>query len=242
MDDATIGRTLRLLRRRLGLRQLDVAARAGVSQQLVSEIELGHSASLGRDTLRSVMRAVDADTVTIVRWRGGDLDRLLDEDHAAICGRIAARLRSRGWVAWTEVTFAQYGERGSIDVLAWHADTRTLLVIEVKTELTSAEALLRSHDVKVRLAPRIAVERFGVRAETVGRLLVLRDSGANRRRLARLADTVGATYPARGEVVREWLSTPQGPLSGVLFTAAIATNPPRVRGGSHRVRTRAARR
>lgn len=236
MDDRTIGRTLRMLRRRLGLRQLDVATRAGVSQQLISQIEQGHCATIGRDTLRRVLRAVDADAVTVVRWRGGDLDRLLDEDHAALEGRVASLLRRHGWVVWTEVTFAEYGERGSIDVLAWHASTQTLLVIEVKTELTSAEALLRSHDAKVRLAPRIASSRFAVRPRTVCRLLVVADSGANRRRLDRLSDSVGATYPARGSSVRRWLVDPEGPLDGAIFMSVTRQ---RV-GGGHRVRVRAA--
>jgi hypothetical protein len=54
-----------------------------------------------------------------------------------------------------------FGERGSIDLLAWHESSRTLLVIELKTELTSVEETLRRHDSKVRLAPGIARERFG---------------------------------------------------------------------------------
>jgi hypothetical protein len=40
------------------------------------------------------------------------------------------------------VTFSIYGERGSIDLLAWHSETRTLLVVELKSELTSIEETL----------------------------------------------------------------------------------------------------
>jgi hypothetical protein len=58
------------------------------------------------------------------------------------------------------VSYSVYGERGSIDLLAWHPAIRTLLVIEVKTEVSSVEAMLRKHDEKVRLAPRVAAERF----------------------------------------------------------------------------------
>ena len=43
------------------------------------------------------------------------------------------------WVAVPEVTFSIYGERGAIDILAWHEPTRSLLVIELKTELVDIQ-------------------------------------------------------------------------------------------------------
>jgi ornithine carbamoyltransferase len=60
-------------------------------------------------------------------------------------------------------------------------------VIEVKTEIASVEELLRRHDAKVRLAPRIAEARFGARPMVTARLLVVADSSTNRRRLERMA-------------------------------------------------------
>jgi hypothetical protein len=53
-----------------------------------------------------------------------------------------------------------------------------LLVIELKSELTSVEETLRRLDVKVRLATRVAGERFGWRAVAAARLLVLPSSCA----------------------------------------------------------------
>jgi transcriptional regulator with XRE-family HTH domain len=232
MDDRLIGRTLRVLRRRLGLRQVDVAARAGVSQQLVSRVELGRSSRLTARTLRRIFSVVDADVVTVVRWRGGALDRLLDEDHAAIVGRIAGLLQARGWQVLPEVTYSEWGERGSIDVLAWHAESRTLLVVEVKTEIASAEELLRRHDAKVRLAPGIGRDRFGAAPRHVGRLLVVAEGSTNRRRLARLESVIGVAYPDRGDDVRRWLRRPDRDLAGVLVVGAasgVTTNRSRVR-------------
>lgn len=121
----------------------------------------------------AIARALDADLVISLRWRDGELDRLLDEGHAAVLGRVAAHLQASGWITESEVTYSVYDERGSIDLLAWHAPTRTLLVIEIKTELTSVEATLRKHDEKARLGARIATERFGWRAASTARLLVL---------------------------------------------------------------------
>ncbi|HEY6570986.1 MAG TPA: helix-turn-helix domain-containing protein [Candidatus Limnocylindrales bacterium] len=226
MNDLAMGRALRVLRQRLGWRQVDVAIDAGVSQQLISKIERGRSSRVSSATLRRVFAAVDADVVTYVRWRGGELDRLLDEGHASIVGSIATLLRRRGWQVLTEVTFSDYGERGSVDVLAWHPATRTLLVVEVKTEITSAEELLRRHDAKVRLGPKIAMDRFGQLPARTARLLVVGDTQANRRRVARLSSVFGSAYPAAPGDVRRWLRDPVTPLGGVLFMEAGRTRVP----------------
>jgi transcriptional regulator with XRE-family HTH domain len=234
MNDFAIGRSCRALRRRLGWRQADLAARAGVSQQLISRLERGRLSEIAVHTVRRVFADLDADLVMYARWRGGELDRLLDERHADIVGRMASLLRLLGWQVLTEVTFSEFGERGSIDILAWHAATRTLLVIEVKTEIASAEELLRRHDVKVRLAPKIARARFGGAAAVVGRLLVIAEGPTNRRRFARLEPALGAMYPARGATVRRWLRDPVGAMDGAIFVGG--PTPARSSGGPTRVR------
>jgi transcriptional regulator with XRE-family HTH domain len=241
MDDLAIGRVLRALRHRLRLRQVDIATRSNVSQSLVSRMERGRLDEISRGTIRRVFASLDADVVTVVRWRGGQLDRLLDERHADIVGRMSAMLRRDGWEVIPEATFSEFGERGSIDLLAWHPGTRTLLVVEIKTEIASAEELLRRHDVKVRLAPKVAPERFGERPAVVARLLVIADSSTNRRRLNRLEPVVGAAYPARGGEVRRWLRSPAGAMAGVIFVSGSRDVPPGT-GGSARVRRSRARR
>ncbi|HEX5014293.1 MAG TPA: helix-turn-helix domain-containing protein [Candidatus Limnocylindrales bacterium] len=47
MDDRQIGRVLRAVRIRLNLRQSDVASGAGVSQSIVSDLELGRIELVG---------------------------------------------------------------------------------------------------------------------------------------------------------------------------------------------------
>jgi hypothetical protein len=175
-------------------------------------------------TLRRVFGTLDADVVTVVRWRAGALDRLLDEGHADIVGRMVTYLVARGWTVIPEATYSEWGERGSIDILAWHQESRTLLVIEVKTEIASVEELLRRHDVKVRLAPRLAEARFGARPATTARLLVLSASATNRRRVERMDAALGAAYPMRGSEVRAWLRRPDGALSGLLFVGGGTAN------------------
>ena len=93
-------------------------------------------------SVRAIAAAADAYMVSELRWRGGGLDRLLDEDHAGLVGVIVAELRGLGWRVEVEVSFSHFGERGSIDILALHPMTGALLVIEIKTQLASIEELL----------------------------------------------------------------------------------------------------
>ena len=223
--DIKLGARFRAIRHRLGWRQADLARRAGVSQSLVSLLERGHVDRLSVVNIRRIALALDADVVMQLRWRGGDLDRLVDEGHAALVGTIAQLLRRAGWSVRIEVSYSVYGERGSIDVLAWHPATQTLLVVEVKTELTNIEATLRKHDEKARLAPTVARQQAGWHASHVGRLLVLPQQSTARRRVERHASVMGLAYATRGAAARRWLTAPEGPTSSLLFITVPANAP-----------------
>ena len=218
VDDQRLGRGLRRLRHRRAWTQEQVAFRAAESQDSVSRVERGHFGNMPLRRVRAIARTLDAEVVVTLRWRGGDMDRLMDEGHAALLARAALLLEASGWITRTEVSYSVYGERGSIDLLAWHPPTRTLLVVEVKTELTSVEATLRKHDQKVRLARQIASDRFGWQARAVSRLLVLPDLSTPRRHVQRHGQVMLSTYPMRGAAIREWLREPVGgTVSGLLF-------------------------
>jgi transcriptional regulator with XRE-family HTH domain len=217
VDDIAIGRLLRSVRVRLGLRQVDVGERAGVSQQLVSLLELGALQHVSVPALRRVARDVGAEVVIGVRWRGANVDRLRDEDHAHIVASLVRRLEAAGWSTATEVTYSVWGERGSIDVLAFHPATRTLLVIEVKTELVSAEETIRRLDQKVRLGPKIAAERLRWSPVATARLLAVMDTRTARRRVERHDSLFGRAFPVRGWAARAWLGSPAAAASLLLF-------------------------
>jgi hypothetical protein len=68
----------------------------------------------------AVAEALGATVEFVIRWDGEGLDRLLDEGHATLVDRVVAWLRAHGWEVAVEVSFARAGERGSIDILAWH--------------------------------------------------------------------------------------------------------------------------
>jgi transcriptional regulator with XRE-family HTH domain len=217
VDDNRAGAILRALRLRLGWTQRQLADRCGLRQQQISRIERGHASHMQVRVVRMSFAAVSAQANWDIRWRGGALDRLLDERHAALLGALADLLGGLEWIVAPEVTYSVFGERGSIDLVAWHPATATLLVVEVKSELTSIEATLRKHDEKTRLAPRIVEEQREWRPVTVARLLVLPDDRTSRRRVDRAASLLDRRYPLRGWALRRWLAAPSGPGDGLLF-------------------------
>jgi hypothetical protein len=143
-------------------------------------------------------------------WQGDGLDRLLDGRHAAVVEEVVRVLRAARWIVATEVTLNEFGERGSIDVFAFHPETRSLLVVEVKTVIADAQDLHSTLDRKVRLAPKLARDR-GWSPSTVCVLLVVVDSRTNRRRVAPGGDVRSRVPDAR--TVRAALARDAGPSS-----------------------------
>lgn len=214
-----MGATLRAVRIRLSWRQRDVAAKAGVSPSLVSLVERGHLDRVALGTVRQIAAGLDVRILLVPRWRGGDLDRLVHAGHEALREEIAQYLLGLpGWVQAPEVSFAVFGERGVIDILAYHAATRSLLVIELKTEVASIEDLLVTMDRRSRLAMGIARDRQW-NPLTVSAWVVIGESDANRRRVRAHATTLRSAFPAQGREIRTWLRRPQGRIFALSFWA-----------------------
>jgi transcriptional regulator with XRE-family HTH domain len=217
MDAIRVGLQLRALRIRRRWRQLDVAARAGVSRGVVAAIERGEVGRVQVDTIAAVGRALEARIEVVVRWHGEGLDRLLDAAHAELVDAAVRLLRSTGWEVRVEVSFAIAGERGSIDILAFHAPTGRLVVIEVKSVVPDVQAILHGLDRKTRLASAVARDLGWTVRGPVARLLVLPDNATSRRRIGAMAAIFEAALPQRNVAVRRWLRRPEGPLAGILF-------------------------
>src|ERR1041385_2523780 len=204
MDLVRFGRSIRALRMRRRWRQVDLAEAANVSRSLIARIEIGNAGSIPLQKLDQVASTLGARTDLRLSWNGEALDRLLDGDHAGLVDAVAQRLRPLGWDVAAEVTFWIRGERGSVDLLAWHPNTRIVLVIEVKSVVPDIQAMLASLDRKARLAIEIARER-GWTPIASGRLLVIGESRTSRRRVEAHATTFAAEYPHRGAILRAWL-------------------------------------
>jgi len=230
MDVIRFGLGIRALRRRRGWTQLRLALESGTSRSAIQRIERGRAAEVAVDKLIRITAALGAAISLRILWQGEAFDRLLDADHATLIDAMLDLLRREGWELATEVSFNLDRERGSIDILAFHAATGTLLVVEVKSVVPDLQSMLHGIDRKARIAPRIARER-GWNVRSVARLLVLPDDRTARRRVASHAATFAVALPARTVEVRRWLRTPAGPLAGILFLGRPTTN-----AGRHRVR------
>ena len=187
--------------------------------------------------MRVVLHALDASAAVDVTWGGrGDLDRLLDVDHARLTRLWADIHRRAGWDVWNEASYSIYGERGRIDQLAFHPPTGVLEVTEAKTGIWDVQETLGRLDAKVRLAPRVAAER-GWRIRRVVGALVLTDGRTVRRRIADHA-ALFARYEVRGRSARAFVTDPRRAAEGLLV---FLTLPPANHGGLRRAGQRRVR-
>ena len=216
MDFVRIGRVFRAIRIKLGLRQVDVALRAGVSDAVVWRIEHARLDEVSLPALLRVAEGLEIRLDIVARWRGGELDRIMSSAHASFAESVLALLAGGGWEARPEISFSRYGERGVIDLLAWHALTRTLLVIELKTEIVDVGETLGTLDRKRRLASQIGTD-LGWRPETVAVALLVTDTRTNGRRVADHERTFRAALADDTRTFRRWVADPRRPLAALAF-------------------------
>jgi transcriptional regulator with XRE-family HTH domain len=221
MDDQRVGAAYRRLRIRRHLRQADLAALAAVPRKVVMAVEAGRLENVTVGSLRSIARALDGRFEGTLLWRGDGLDRLMNRGHASLHEAVARWLRDvGGWVALPEISFARDGERGVIDILAWHPATRSLLVIELKTRLVDISSLMATMDVRRRVAWSIA-RGHGWEPATVSIWVVLAPARTNQRILAEHRTVLRTKFPADGRSIRRWLAAPGSPIAALSFLPQV---------------------
>lgn len=216
MERRTVARSLRAVRRRKGWSQTRVASQLEISQSELSRRERG---SLEDCSVAEVERwgaALGAHVNIDVRIDG---ERpMMDARHARLQNWIVGVLRQHGWSVLVEHSFNHYGDRGRIDVLAYHPVDHVLVVVEVKTRVDDVGDILGRLDVKRRVAPILAREQRWPATAIVPMLLIL-EHRTNRRRIADHA-TVFANFTLRARAASAWVRRPDGaPPSGVLLFA-----------------------
>ena len=238
MNTRRAASVIRAVRLHMGLRQRDVAIAASVSQSVVSRAERGRLDLVSIPHLDRIGEALRIQFHLDARWLDGDVDRLIDRAHASIVEVVVDMLRGDGWEVIVEYGFNHYGDRGSVDVLAWHPLERTLLIVEVKSRLTDLQATFTSLATKVRVVPKLVRRERGWDALHVGRLLVMPGSHANRSIVRRHAATFANLFPERMPTIRSWLRRPNRGLGGLWFLSSI---PAATRKQAARVRRPAGR-
>ena len=116
-----------------------------------------------------------------------------------------------------EYTFNHFGERGSVNIVAWHPSRRALLIVEVKTRLLDVQELLATFDRKCRIVPSLLRRQRAWNPVIIGRLLVVADGTSQRRVVRAHAHTFEATLPDSARRVRSWLRDPVHPLAAIWF-------------------------
>jgi transcriptional regulator with XRE-family HTH domain len=220
MDDLRFGATVRRVRIRQGLRQIDLASACGVSATTISRIERGHLQDLSLATIRRVASVLEIRVDLTPRWRGGDLDRLLNSRHSALHEQVARDLAPRpAWTFRPEVSFAIYSERGIIDILAFHTGRRALLVIELKTDIADVNELVGTLDRKARLARQIAADLGWEvpKDATVSAWVIVAPGRTNRRRIHAHGAMLRAAFPMDGRGIGRWLADPATPVRCLSF-------------------------
>lgn len=192
-----------------------------MSRTWVSRIERGHLGEVPLDVVRAVATPLEIRVEIQPRARAIDLDRVVNGRHAALAEFVIGWLGAiPGWAVRPEVSFSEFGERGVIDVLGWHAGTRVLLVVELKTELIDFGEVLGTLDRKHRLAPQVA-RRLGWDAVDASCCLLVGDSMTNRRRAADHGSLLRAALPNDGRELLGWLRKPVGEVRALRFVSDV---------------------
>ena len=79
-----------------------------------SVLERGHSERMTLETLRRCLAVLEIRLDLRPQWRGAEMERFLDREHAAAQAGWAALLRRLGWLVRVERSFSRFGERGRV--------------------------------------------------------------------------------------------------------------------------------
>lgn len=142
---------LREARRSMGLRQVDVAERAGVTQSWVSRMERGHGWTASLETWAAVAEAASVRLVTFLEAIPG-ADRPRDYEHLKRQQLIIDLARRGGWTAIPEATLER--DRGrlfprSVDVRLRRTATGERAVVEIWDLFDDVGAAIRSFEGKL---------------------------------------------------------------------------------------------
>jgi transcriptional regulator with XRE-family HTH domain len=230
VDEVRFGVVVRMRRIRKGWRQQDLAEAAGVTRTDVSRVERGRIDRLAFWKVKAVAAPLEIGVELLAKSCGAELDRLVSSRHSAMAELVLRWLAGLMWAARPEVSFSVYGERGVVDIVAWNAERRVLLIIELKTEIVDVGELAATLDRKARLAHRIAATLgLGWKPEVTGVCLLVAGTMTNRRAVRAHGATFGALLPDDGRSVLRWLKDPSWPLRGLPFVSDVRSG--RVRSG-----------
>src|SRR5688572_20048440 len=115
-EDERLGELFRVLRLQQQLTQEDIATATSIPVLDIRRVEDGRAGAVLYGRIRRLFGEIEGRARISVWWKGAAADRLLDERHAYYVERSARVVRRAGWAVPSEVTYSEFGERGSIDL------------------------------------------------------------------------------------------------------------------------------
>ena len=210
---AALGDRLRLARCAAGIRQRDVAIRAGVSRTIVCRMELGRGGSIRLDSWVAVAAVLNVDLVGITHepegsWRGHVVLRCHD--------LVAALARDGRWVARTEIVRARPDRAPtSVETILVRPFRQETAVVRAWHPIPNMDAALDDLEARVEQLRRSSGPGWAVNA-----LVLCPSTTDGRRRVTEVASLLATALPAPSG---EWMAAlrhPRSPMpsSGLLWT------------------------
>jgi transcriptional regulator with XRE-family HTH domain len=200
-----VGSSIQSTRQAFGWTEREFAGRLDTNQAAVQRLEAGRQSHLD---VRLATAALDllGIRVTIDANPVGLAGRREQHDlvHARCSGYVARRLKQCGWEVRTEVEIGEGRFRGWIDVLAYRASDRALLVIEIKTEIDDFGRVLRSIGWYVR-SSRDAARAVGWQPRVIVPVVIALATVETDARLTMNADLVRNDLPGGPEQLMAWI-------------------------------------
>ena len=194
---------MRAARKRRRLTQAALAARIGISQGWLAQIEAGEGGGAPAEVWFALALALGL----YLKFEFGrdPLAELRDAGHLAMQELVLRIARQAGWEGLAEALSRAYGSDRSIDVRLAHRISRQIAIAECWNTFGDLGDALRSSTRKLRDAQEQAVAIAGDGTPyKVGLVWIVRDTKANRELAARYAEIFAAACPGSSE---QWLRT-----------------------------------
>jgi len=198
----TVGAGVLSSRKERGWSQTRLAAESGVPQTVISSIERATHANPPLETVGRLCTALDAELIVEIRPARlvGKSDQR-DPAHAACVAATRRILERAGWTTASEVEIVTGRAHGFVDLIAFDAVTKRLLVIEVKTEIRDVGGLERQTGWYLREA-WAAAKRLEWKPLSVSGVVVCLATAAVDAVVIANRDELAAAFPIRGRAVR----------------------------------------
>lgn len=181
--------------------QRELSRRSGVQQSMISRIE---GAKLTDPPLATIAVLIETMggrlRIEVDAPFLGERRQQLDAVHSRMSGFVARRLESRGWRVATEVEVGGNRARGWIDLLAFDASSRLVIVIEIKTEIHDLGRIDRTLGWYEREA-WAAARRLGWRPGSVTGCLLLLATQQNDADVRHNRESLDRLFPLRARML-----------------------------------------